>query len=382
MSGAITGRGAVRPERRPRRRRPTCRRAARAPATPLSGLSAAEVAHAGRRWSVAAQRARGRRRRSRAARRRRGRRPRARRRAARRASRLERDGVRRAEAVRAVGAVDGRAEQQQAGVDDGLAPIGRRAAGLEAGEHLALGGDDEARLAVVDGARDPARDRRRGRPRGPRRPARPGRARSARSRARSSSVAASSRPRRPRPAARQQDGVEVVADAAEPRVDVAADVDDLEVGTSRAAAGRARRGEPVPTRAPSGSASRVSPSRAHRASRASARSGVAPMTRPGCAAVGRSFSECTSSVALVGEERLAQGAGEHAGAAERRERPPVACEWSPSVVTRTSSTSWPVAAASRSATVVDWATASALPRVPMRSGRHGGHGDQARRGRA
>ena len=63
----------------------------------------------------------------------------------------------------------------------------------------------------------------------------------------------------------------------------------------RACTCAARRGDPVPTRAPVGRVSRVRLSRATRASRGSSRSRIAAMTSPGHGSAGKSLRECTAT---------------------------------------------------------------------------------------
>ncbi len=128
----------------------------------------------------------------------------------------------------------------------------------------------------------------------------------------------------------------------------------------------ARRGDPVPTRAPGGSVSRVRPSRAHSASRGSARSGTATRRRPSGGAVGRSFIECTAR-----SHRPANKASR--SAVTKTPVPPSDASdpgsRSPSVRIRTSSIAsrdpGPSASPSASATMPVWVTASSLPRVPI-----------------
>ncbi len=78
--------------------------------------------------------------------------------------------------------------------------------------------------------------------------------------------------------------------ALDPGRDVAAQPGEGEVGPHRASWAR-RRTEPVATTAPVPSSSSGAPTRA---SRASARSGTAPMTRPSGVTEGRSLAECTA----------------------------------------------------------------------------------------
>ena len=169
-------------------------------------------------------------------------------------------------------------------------------------------------------------------------------------------------------------GVEVDSSVTqrEPGVDVAADVDDLEVGAAARAAGRRGAASRCrPGRPPAGS-SRVRPSRAQSASRASARLGVAPMTRPGYGAGRQVLQRVHDDVALVGEQRLRAGrwrtrrcrrgstSDSRRGVAVRGDRDDLdpACRRPPM----------------RLATAVVWAMARALPRVPTRiDGVHGAH---------
>ncbi len=92
------------------------------------------------------------------------------------------------------------------------------------------------------------------------------------------------------------------------------------VARSRAA----RRGDPVPIRAPDGRASRLVPPGQTSASRGSSRAGNAATCSPGTGAVGRSLQEYTTKSTAPSQQRLAQGGGEHPGCAEpfdRRGRP-------------------------------------------------------------
>ena len=85
------------------------------------------------------------------------------------------------------------------------------------------------------------------------------------------------------------------ATAAEAGVDVAADVDDVEVRPGGAQLGGPPRRAGADARARRAASRGCRPSRAHRASRGSSRSGTAPMTSPSAGAVGRSLSECTAT---------------------------------------------------------------------------------------
>ena len=105
----------------------------------------------------------------------------------------------------------------------------------------------------------------------------------------------------------------------------------------RARSCAARRGEPVPTREPSGRVSTVRPSRATRASRGSSRLRVAATTRPGQGAEGRSLRECTamstrfSSEAFSPSSRRWRSAAANTPVPPRVARGPVST--SPSVLT-------------------------------------------------
>ena len=119
----------------------------------------------------------------------------------------------------------------------------------------------------------------------------------------------------------------------------------------------ARRSDAVPTRAPAGSASRDGAPHERVARRPRAR-GIAAITRPsGSGSAGTSLAECTARSISPRQQRhleLADPALLVAGGAPR----------SPVVVIVTSSASPPSAAATRRAC----ASASALPRVPIRIG--------------
>ncbi len=83
----------------------------------------------------------------------------------------------------------------------------------------------------------------------------------------------------------------------------------------------ARRGDPVPTRAPAGSSPRVSPSRATSTSRGSSRSGHGGQRdQSGCGAVGQVLERVHGDVDVAAQQRVAQGADEDAGAADAGER--------------------------------------------------------------
>ena len=126
-----------------------------------------------------------------------------------------------------------------------------------------------------------------------------------------------------------------------------------------------RRGDPLPTTAPCGSASSVRPSRAHSTSATGARGGTAPIARPATSAVGRSFIECTTR-SHSSRSSASRSAATNTPVPPSCARGPVST--SPAVVIGTSSTSRPVAARRASATWPDCVVASRLARVPSRSG--------------
>ena len=80
----------------------------------------------------------------------------------------------------------------------------------------------------------------------------------------------------------------------------------------------ARRGEPVPIRAPAGSSPSVSPSRATSTSRGSSRTGTAASTTRGSSTVGRSLSECTTTSTSPATSASRTRADEDARAADLR----------------------------------------------------------------
>ena len=128
----------------------------------------------------------------------------------------------------------------------------------------------------------------------------------------------------------------------------------------------ARRGEPVPTRAPSGSCARVIPSRAHSASRGSSRGGAQVSVISSSGAVGRSFQEWTTTSTSPSSSACRT-------AVTNTPVPPICARGlvrsrSPWVETWTSSTSWPVPSVTAAPTCPDWVSASSEARVPIRSG--------------
>ncbi|CPU67483.1 Uncharacterised protein [Mycobacteroides abscessus] len=126
----------------------------------------------------------------------------------------------------------------------------------------------------------------------------------------------------------------------------------------------ARRGDPVPTRAPRRSVVMVRPPRAHRTSRGFSRSGVTTVS-PGAGSVGRSLRECTATA-----HRPSSSASR--SAVTKTPVPPIwasePVSTSPSVRMRTISTSRSVSSSRRRATWPVWVVARALPRVPTRRG--------------
>ena len=123
----------------------------------------------------------------------------------------------------------------------------------------------------------------------------------------------------------------------------------------------ARRGEDVPTSAPTGNSPSTSPSRATRASRGSLRSGIAAIVNLGSSAVGRSLCECTAASA-----RPSSIASRSALVKTPTPRDSMGAEdSSPTVLMITSSAGWPLAMrASRMPAA--WVVANRLPRVPIR----------------
>ena len=156
----------------------------------------------------------------------------------------------------------------------------------------------------------------------------------------------------------------------QPRVDIAAQVDDLQVGPAmqelRAPAQRRRCRRPRPA---CRSAMRLT-SPAISTSRASSRGRKAAITRPGGCAVGMSFMLCTAASMRPRQQRLLDLLDEQALAAGLRQRPVLdgvaggpdrpRSRW------RRAPASAGTAAASASRTRPAWVRASLLPRVPSR----------------
>jgi hypothetical protein len=114
----------------------------------------------------------------------------------------------------------------------------------------------------------------------------------------------------------QQDGVQVVLETTEARVDVAPDRHDLEVGTAREQLRDTARRAGADLRALRQGLEGEAVASAERVA------GVGPArdrpdVQPGVGGGGQVLEGVHEHVALVGEQRLAQRAGEHAGAAER-----------------------------------------------------------------
>ena len=128
----------------------------------------------------------------------------------------------------------------------------------------------------------------------------------------------------------------------------------------------ARRGDPVPIRAPGGSASRLVPPGQTSASRGSSRAGNAATCSPGTGAVGRSLPEWTTRSTVAAQQRLPQGGGEHPGRAEPFDR-------RGGLVSRRGHRDQdgrpPALLMQLPGDRPAWASASGLPRVPSRSGR-------------
>ncbi len=121
------------------------------------------------------------------------------------------------------------------------APTGAEQPGLEGGEQGALGRDGRAGVGVVERAQQ--LDGRRGRRSGTRRRARPDRARAASAAGRAISATSSSRPRRASPARASTTASTAPSRArADPGVDVAPDVLELEPETERGELGHPARG--------------------------------------------------------------------------------------------------------------------------------------------
>ena len=149
------------------------------------------------------------------------------------------------------------------------------------------------------------------------------------------SVTASSRPSRARPARARTTASRSPVRAEPPtrprRVSTLPRMSTTSRSGRAASSWAARRGEPVPTRAPGGRSASVSPSRAHRASAGSSRGGTAPMTQAVGVARRQVLEGVDGDVAAAVEQRVAQGGDEHAGAAEARQRPGQAVAVGPDV---------------------------------------------------
>ena len=167
----------------------------------------------------------------------------------------------------------------------------------------------------------------------------------------------------------------------EPRVDVAAQRDDLEVRPRDAGAARARRRLPVPTRAPGAQRRRaVAPRARRRARRAVGALGERGEREcPPASSRGQVLRAVHGEVGAPVEQRLLDLLHEEPLAADRRERHVVQAV-ARRCVMRTSSVSRAERALERRATSCACASASGLARVAMRSARHGSSGS-ARGGR-
>ena len=111
----------------------------------------------------------------------------------------------------------------------------------------------------------------------------------------------------------------------QPGVDVAADRSTTSRPRPSARSCAARRGEPVPTRAPAGSSPRVRPSRATSTSRGSSRGGTAASDEPAAGAVGRSLSECTARSTSPASRASRSAVTNTPDAAERTPAAPTRC---------------------------------------------------------
>ncbi len=143
---------------------------------------------------------------------------------------------------------------------------------------------------------------------------------------------------------------------AQARVDVAAQLDHVEVRAARRAAAPRRRSALVPTRAPLGQ--RRERRRRRRARRAGPRAAARRRSPcPSASSPGTSLALCTARSIAPVEQRLLQRAGPARLVARRRAL---------QVARRRDLHDLDVARRSRSATQRAWASASALPRVPSR----------------
>ena len=168
----------------------------------------------------------------------------------------------------------------------------------------------------------------------------------------SGAPATSSRPSRASPAAASTSAsTSPGGELAQPRVDVAADLDDVEVGPHAPAPARGAAARSCPTRAPAGSAS--SDGAPTSTSRGSSRSGTATTSVPSASSIGTSFALCTAT-------SISPASSARSSAPVQRDLSPTSRARSPAVVISTSSAGSP----SRAATQRACASASALPRVP------------------
>ena len=133
-------------------------------------------------------------------------------------------------------------------------------------------------------------------------------------------VASSSRPRRARPAAASTTASYSPLATLPRRVSTLPRIGATSMSGRSARSSSARRREPLPTRAPEGSAASRRPPEATSTSRGSPRGRIAASVSPSGAAVGTSFSECTAMSARAVEQRLLDRAHEDAASADLRER--------------------------------------------------------------
>ena len=129
------------------------------------------------------------------------------------------------------------------------------------------------------------------------------------------------RPEPLEPRAREHDRVVVArVELGQPRVDVAAQVDQF-AGPGRSARNCAwRRSDEVPTRAPCGSSSRRANALLTNASAGRRARASAAIAKPGSSSIGTSLSECTAKSARPSLHRDFEFLEEQALAADRRER--------------------------------------------------------------
>ena len=127
----------------------------------------------------------------------------------------------------------------------------------------------------------------------------------------------------------------------------------------------ARRGDPVPIRAPRGRVSRLVPPGQISASRGSSRAGNAATCRAATGAAGRSLHECTTRLTSP-PSNAARKVVVNTPVVPRRSTG--AAERSPGVAIVTRTQVRPHRSRNSPATWRAWASASGLPRVPTRSG--------------